>query len=653
MVRANSNHPRIAASGVFLMFCGIALLAALAYFPVLSNGFVNWDDPGNVVNNQLIRSLAPGNILTFFKSTVLSTVYIPLVTLSFALDYRMYGLNPHGYHATNLLLHILNSILVLALLYYLTGDKVVACVASALFAVHPLHVESVAWVTGRTELLSAFFYLLSVISWCALIRGRGDSALGAVSPPAFLKMKYYWLSLIFFLCALLSKSMAISLPFILLLTDYYFGARRSPRSAGSPADGCGGTQSRRGEGAGGRVIYGVRDLPLAGLWSNKIPFFALSAIFSVVILIVSMSGETLRPPFHKDPLPAILIASRNCVWYVAKILIPIRLSAYYPYPATVSIFQPEFLFSLFATGFAAGTLFIARRKREISFGSLWYLITIFPVLQLIPVRDTMAADRYAYLPSIGIFYLIGILFSRIWKYCDEQANRPGEAGCAHVRTLVRIVPVGALTLVIAGLSLLTLQRCLIWRYDERLWMDVISKYPGAATAHNNLGLVYAGRNLRSKARAEFTRAVSLKADFAEPHINLGVLCGEEGDTDGAVRELKQAIALKSRVPDACRVLSIILDQQEKDAVAAGGRKKRDFAPSRNDLGLAYARSGMISEAIPQFEKAVQLDPGFAPAYYNLALCYFMKGDKDKADAYRSRAMKLGYPGRVSDEVRGP
>jgi len=618
-----------------IAFGVIALLAALAYAPALRNGFVNWDDPGNVVNNQLIRSLAPGNILTFFTSTVLSTVYIPLVTLSFALDYQVYGLNPHGYHVTNLLLHILNSILVLALIRYLSGSKVVSFVAAALFAVHPLHVESVAWVTGRTELLSAFFYLLSVISWCAFVLGRGDNALGAVRPSAFLKMKYYWLSLIFFLCALLSKSMAISLPFVLILIDYYWGARRMPRSAESPAEGCGGAQSRRGEGMEGRVIHGARDWPLAGLWSNKIPFFALSAIFGVVILIVSMSGETLRPPFHKDPLPAILVASRNCVWYVAKIIIPIRLSAYYPYPPTVSILHPEFLLSLFTVGFAAVALFIARRKREIIFCSLWYLITIFPVLQLIPVRDTIAADRYAYLPSVGILYLIGILFARLWKYCE---------GRVHHSTWMRIVPVGALTLVIASLSLLTSQRCLIWRYDERLWLDVISKYPDAATARNNLGLVYAGRNLRSKARAEFTRAVSLKADFAEPHINLGVLCGEEGDTDGAVRELREAISLNSRVPEACHALAIILDQQEKDADAAGGRVKRDLAPSRNDLGLAYAHIGMISEAIPQLEKAVQMDPGFAPAYYNLALCYFMKGDKVKAVAYRTMAMKLGYTG---------
>ena len=673
------------------VFSAIAVLTVLAYSPALTGDFVNWDDPEYVVNNYSIRSLAPRNIATFFTRPYVGH-YAPLTILSYALDHRVYGLNPSGYHATNLALHILNTLLVCALAYALSGRRAVAYVTAALFAVHPLHVESVAWVTERKDVLSAFFYLSSIISYRAFIRPRGDDSAGGPSRSSRRCSGCYWLSLLFFLCALLSKAMAISLPFVLILLDYCYGAREEP---GAP-------------GRTGLLRASVRI---------KIPFFVLSAIFGAVILIISKSGGAMRPAFYRDPAIHALVAARNLVWYVAKMLYPVRLSAFYPYPASMQRVLPKFMLCLFAAGAASIMIVLGRRNRWLLFGALFYLITIFPVIQLIPVGNAIVADRYAYLPSFGILFIAGVLFDRL---CAAVSH----AGRWGTGIPERLAVYTAICVAIVCLSLLTLKRCFVWQDSERLWSDVIGKYPSVATAwlnmgevlltrgrldeaigmfkrsaelepdqvrvysnlgdayrkkglmdeaekalvrartlnpadavvRNNLGLVYVGQNLPLKARNEFERAVSMKADYAEPHNNLGLLSKMDGDTNRAVHEFREAIAINSLFRDAYHNLASTLEQQGNVADGIENYRraielKPDFAPVHNDLGLAYARINRIPDAVAEFEKAVQLEPAFAQAYYNLALCYFIRGDKEKAVANRDRATKLGYAGISAELMR--
>ena len=433
-------------AGAICALGGIAVLTAIAYSPAFTADFVNWDDPEYVVNNYAIRGLAPGNIAAFFTRPYVGH-YAPLTVLSYALDYRVYGLNPHGYHATNLLLHIINSLLVCALAYALSGSPAVGYVTAALFAVHPMHVESVAWVTERKDVLSALFYLFSILSYLAYLHGW-------VRRTPFTRTGCYLISLLFFLCALLSKAMAISLPLVLILLDYCHGAREK---AGAP----GGT---------GLLRTSVR---------NKIPFLVLSAVLGAVILAVSKSNGAMKMAFYRDLPVHAMVATRNLLWYVKKMFYPVRLSAFYPYPASMHRELPVFMFCLVVTGAASIVVIMAMRNRWLLFGALFYLIAIFPVLQLIPVGNAIAADRYTYLPSIGIFFIAGVLFDRVVSSAvNARAGRLCRGGLYS-----------ALIAAIVCLSIFTTQRCLVWRDSERLWSDVIGKYPSTPTAWLNIGEV--------------------------------------------------------------------------------------------------------------------------------------------------------------------
>ncbi len=664
-------------------FVIVALLAALAYVPALTNGFVNWDDTEYVVNNYSIRDITPHAIAAFFSRPYVAH-YTPLVVLSYALEYRVYGLRPLGYHATNVALHVLNSILVCAFACALSRRWRVAFVTAALFAVHPIHVESVAWVTERKDVLSAFFYLGSLLAYCGYVRRKGGRAASGAR-------RYYLLSLLFFLCALLSKAMSISLPFVLIVLDYCHGQQKVP------------PVHRRG--------FLRRSI------ANKLPFFVLSAVFGAVIWIVSNSLGSMMPAFYRDILPHLLVAARNLIWYPAKIFFPAALSAFYPYPAIVHVLVPEFAFSLLALGIAAILILMARRRGEALFGPLFYLVAIFPVLQLVPVGSAIAADRYAYLPSIGMFMLAGLFFDRLCSaVCSGDDSNGGKAGKRAVYA--------AICTIIICLSLLTMRRCLVWRDSRTLWADAIDKHPASATAYlnmgeallseerldeairmlkrsaeldpngakvytnlgdayrkkgrlkeaeealsravrleenspiarNNLGLVYAEQKLYTKARPEFEKAISLKADYAEPHNNLGIIYKMNGDAAQAIREFQKAIAINSLYRDAYHNMAATMERDGNVGGAIENFKraielKPGFAPAHNDLGLIYARTGMIPNAIEEFEKTIQLEPGFSQAYYNLALCWHLKGDGARAAENLRIAVSRGYS-EVSPEMRG-
>ncbi len=451
----------------------ILILTSAAFLPSLKNGFVNWDDGAYVTENPLIKSLSWSSARKIFSSFH-ETNYHPLPLISYALEYHFFGLNPRAYHATNLILHLLNCLLVFWLIWLIRGRLTAAFIVALLFGIHPLHVESVAWVTERRDVLYAAFFLSSLIAYIYYIRER--------------KRHYYWLSISGFILSLLSKAMAVSLPFLLLLLDWQFGKRTNKIS--------------------------LRE---------KIPFFALAAIFAAATLIARQAADVLAIDRLIRPYYNLCLVSYGPLFYIIKTFLPFRLSCDYPYTqgglslsGVIFSFSPIILIVL-----SVVILFSKKLLKKVAFGIALYLICLAPtIIQMLPARspEFIVADRYFYLPSIGIFLILaeGLL----WLYA-----RGGKL--AHLRQ-ASIWIISAAT--ITGLAILTQNRCSVWRDGFVLWNDVLANYPDSATAYINRGSIYyLERKEYGRAYADFINALRIDPDAYEPYFNLASLYNTVGD----------------------------------------------------------------------------------------------------------------------------
>lgn len=682
----------VAKNQIVICFFIIVFLALAAYSSSLDNGFVNWDDPSYVIDNYSIRSLSPQNLLRLFTRPQ-SSYYALLVFFSYAIEYHFFALNPYAYHLTNLLFHIFNSLLVFVIIFLLCKKITVALITAILFAIHPLHVESVAWITERKDVLCALFFLFSLLLYIKFTENLNSNNKPLIAKRRKKRM-FYLFSLICFLMALLSKPMAVTLPLVLLLIDYY--TLHNPNGAKVVS-----LPEINSE----LKLTATRNRFIRNSILNKIPFFVLSIVFGFIALSLQKSAGTIRSAFYLDPLPHILTALRNFVFYPIKLLLPFKLSAYYPYPPVINLFLTPFMLPAIIV---ITTLLIVSRCRKnnpgLLFGLGFYSITILPTLQLVPVGNVIFADRFSYLPSIGLFFLAAMAIT----FIGTKIIHYPRLRIARLRTF-------AVVLAIAIFSFITFQRCPVWRNGQTLWLDTIKKYPKIPTAHlnlgeaflnegdleaaiaallqskeldpnqvnvysnlgdayqkkgllkeaeaefitalslnsedpivhNNLGLVYAKQGISNSARNEFNEAISLKSDYAEPHNNLGLVYSREGNVEPAGEEFRKAISINCLFRDAYHNLANSLEAQGKFGEAIDNYRKAvelklDFAPAYNDLGFVYAKTGRLTEAITEFEKAINLDKELASAYYGLTLCYFFQGENNRAIQYRDQAIELGY-----------
>ncbi|MCX6268418.1 MAG: hypothetical protein NTW16_13835 [Bacteroidetes bacterium] len=352
----------------WILIAVILTVTLMAFYPSLQNGLLKtWDDQAYVTRNELVKSISPGNIVKIFKEDKgLYANYHPLTTLSLAINYHISKEDPFGYHFTNLLLHLLNTLLVFIFIYLLTKKNLlIAGVSSLLFGLSPVHVESVAWISERKDVLYAFFFLASLISYQHFFKKQD--------------WKFYILSILLFLCSLLSKAMAASLPLVLILIDYLEKRRWSWK-----------------------------------FLTDKIPFFLLAILLGIYAITIQAEGNAMGAVTF--PLGMrIFHACYGFSAYILKILIPTGLSAFYPYPYplinsawvtndTPAIFYLTFILTVAIFCFSIYCIISNRKNLEIpGFGLLFYAVTIALVLQFLPVGRAIMADRYAYIPSIGIF----------------------------------------------------------------------------------------------------------------------------------------------------------------------------------------------------------------------------------------------------------
>jgi len=653
----------------------ISFLTLAAYSSSLDNGFVNWDDPPYVIDNYSIRSLAPHNLIQLFARPQAS-YYAPLVFLSYSLEFFFWELNPFAYHLTNLLLHIINSLLVFVFIYLLQQSRAKALhyerkgisipfFTAILFAIHPLHVESVAWITERKDVLSLFFYLLSIIFFLkyriieqGLLRDLKETE-KFILKNRLLKVSSrslsisYIFSLFCFLAALLSKPMAVTLPLVLLLIDYYI--RHNPDVAKGIS-----LSEINGELKLAATSYRlIRNSIL-----NKIPFFVLSIVFAFIALSLQKTAGTLRAAFYLDPLPHILTACRNFVFYPIKLLFPLKLSAYYPYPSFFSFFLPSFFFPIIIV--ITMFLIVSRCRKNnpsLLFGLGFYAITILPTLQLIPVGNVIFADRFSYLPSIGLFFLIALaiyspqrrreklapdfsdisdnkklkqtIFGKVFNLYETfmrlKTNKFRLIRCKKIFSLLQVSSKPLLyfflcilfAILILSFSLLTFQRCLVWRNSETLWQDAIKKYPLVPTAHLNLGEALLNEGRLDEAIEAFYQSKDLDPNQANVYSNLGDAYQKQGLLKEAEEEFITALSLDLEDPIVHNNLGLVYAKQgipnkaRKEFIAAISLKP-DYAEPHNNLGLIYSQEGTIKMAVEEFLKAISINCLYRDAYHNLA-----------------------------------
>lgn len=577
--------------------CVVLVVATLgAYWPVFHCGFISFDDPDYVTNNFMVQLGISLKGLAWAFSTQHAANWHPLTWLSHMLDCQLFGLNPAGHHAINLLLHIANSLLVLLLLKRITGALWRSAFVAALFALHPLHVESVAWISERKDVLSTFFGLLAIWAYSSYVKAankkqNAESGIRqAASRFMFHASCYYMLSLLLFACSLMSKPMLVTLPFVLLLLDYWPLRRWQVVSGKWRVTG----QDSEAQ----RSMFDVRGSTFARLLFEKLPFLALSLTSSVVTVLAQHGWGALSQPTATLMGSRFANASVSYVRYIGKVLWPHDLAVWYP-PVSWEYWQVSGAVLIILTVTLFGLL-AAHRRPYLIVGWLWFVGTLVPVIGIIQVGSQSMADRYAYVPSLGFFVIL------CWGL--------GEFG--RLRHAVRLV------LVLTGAGALL---ALVWlsQRQVRYWHDSITLFQHTlvVTKHNELAHDRLGESLLQQrrlgeAKAHWYSALKLAPRLAEAHYGLGLALQAEGQPAETIAHWRTALQLKpewfalmnnfawllATCPDAvCRNPAEAVRLAEQ-ASAAAQRNFNFF----DTLGAAYAAAGRFPDAVAAAQQAVVL-----------------------------------------------
>ena len=563
------------------------ILALWTFSSCLSNGFVSYDDHSYVAENPRVQSGVTWSGIKWAFTSFSQANWHPLTWLSHMLDCQVYGLNPAGHHATSVLLHTINTSLLFVLLRKMTGSLWRSFFVAALFGIHPLHVESVAWISERKDVLSGVFFMLTLIAYARYanqkdaVRGRARS--------------WYWCSVGLNAAGLMCKPMLVTLPFVLVLLDYWLLARISPRSCSrrrqsaltseaetSPPTDVGGYDAK--------TVSPLREI--SGLAVEKIPFLVLAGASCIITLLAQKSGGTVAVT---EALPINARFENALVaWcrYLGKLFWPADLAVFYPYP---SRWQPTTVIfaALLLAGLTAAIVALFRRSYLVT-GWFWFLGMLVPVIGLVQVGGQSMADRYTYLPSIGIFIAV------VWM----SAELVGRIG--RFRLAIPSLGVG----VVFGCFLLTRTQVGYWKNTETLFTHALQVTQGNYVALASLGN-YELRNKNQPARAIelFERAIALKPDFAEVYNNLGYALYQSGRLDDATLRFKQAV-------------------------------QYGYDLAHVSLGVALAARGRMDEALKEFETAVSLQPDSAEAQCNLGVALHALGRREEAERHLRLALEL-------------
>ena len=560
-------------------------------------GFINYDDTENVYENPVVQKGLTAQAAGWALTHAQVANWIPLTTLSHMLDCQLFGLHAGGHHLVNVLLHAANAVLLFLVLRAMTGALWRSAFVAAVFAVHPLRAESVAWVSERKDVLSALFFILSIGAYVRYAEEwKASSFAKAVAGKK--RRFFYALALVLFALGLMAKSMVATLPFVLLLLDYWpLGRLRNRREF----------------------------LRLA--W-EKVPFFALAAAAGVAAALVP---DLVLTGTHQYPL---LVRMDNALVsyavYLRQTVFPAGLALPYPDVAGGPPKWEVCLALVLLAAISAGAIACRKRSPSVLVGWLWYLGMLVPVSGIIQISyDAAHADRYTYLPGIGLAIAV------TWAVADWSAGWKGR----------RMVLGGLMAGVIGALTVCGHIQAWYWRESESLWTHTLALTSRNCVAESNLGYALYQKGELEEAIKHYKEALEIKPNFVSARTSLGVVLAKNGQEDEAVEQYRMALEIDPYYGDAHYNLGVYLAEKGELAEAITEYRKvleinPDNAEAHCNLGAALFAKGDVEGAVAQYRKALEIKDGYAEAQNNLGVALFAKGDVEGAVAQYRKALEI-------------
>ncbi len=571
---ASSKNP----ASVWLYLAPVLAFTFVLFLPMFNNGFTNWDDVLYVTENPLLKNLNSEGIKAIFSTPVVSN-YHPLTILSLALNYQVGQLSPTNYWITNLLLHVVNTGLVFWLIYLLSsGNRLVSAFVALLFGIHPMHVESVAWISERKDLLYTLFYVAALITYVKYV----DTA----------KMKFLLFTTMLGAFSLLCKPAAIVLPLSLLLIDYF--------------------QERE--------------------WSmkwilEKLPIFILCAIMAYVTFDIQSERAVASAAMH-GITDRLAFGGFGWLWYLLKLVVPIPLSALHPFPLVTPALY--YIATAVSAAFVIYALLKIRNKNFL-FGFGFYTVNLLLVLQIVSIGNAVVAERYTYVPYIGIFFWIGM---EAYKWIQSKS--------ASNKTIILSVA----SVWILFLAFLTFQRIPAWKDSQTLWQNVLNTYPESRRAWTNKGLDYFTQKKFPECVDHLTKALQYDPSFPDALEWRARAYLEMKDGAHALEDAKRFLEVRPNSEVGIFLLSRSYEAsgQAENAVNSYSQliSQYDKAEYYNNRGVIYFNSlKQYESAKKDFENAIRLQPNFSKAVLNLSRCYYMLGDIESSRKYALQAKQAG------------
>jgi len=586
-----------------LIVAGIAIITYLFLQVCLENQFTNWDEEGYLDKDPFIRDVSWEGIKKMFaigRDSYVMGNYHPITVLSYAIEYSYVHLQPWLYHLDSLLIHVLNTAVVYWFTKKLSGRTVAAAITALLFGLHPMHVESVAWVPGRKDVLFGFFYIVSCISYLYYIRTNTSK-----------KWLPYMLCLLLYFCSILSKPVAVTLPVALLLIDYL--------------------EKRKWN-------YGIL--------LEKIPYFVLSIIFGIIsVKAQGVFGAIGKQNIHYNLIQKCVFACYSLITYLWKAVIPAGMSNFYPFPDVLhgGLAIGYYLYPAGLILLVLAIWFFARKNRVVVFGFLFFLVNLVLLLQFVQVGGAIMADRYAYISYFGLFYIAGWYVSNYFVPGAKKQLGYMVLSAALVFSLV--------------MGYVANQRCKVWYDGFSMWRDEIEKHPhDAANAYNNLGFKYFTKyseatNPQQKkiyydsASYLLRMAIQIVPEFVNPYVSLGELYRTAGKFDSAKAYYFKALRIEPNEQNAFLSLGIMYSMTRVlDSAGIYYRKALAIQPfwaeAHGDFANYFDMTGNLDSALNQYNIALKQNPDVFGPYLNRGGCLQRKGRCDEAMKDFERAIEL-------------
>ncbi|MBL4707546.1 MAG: tetratricopeptide repeat protein [Flavobacteriales bacterium] len=561
------------------------LFSMFTLYPTLENNWVNWDDEGYVLQNTLVTSLNSEGIQAIFSEPNIVGNYHPFTVMSLAVDYAIDGFNPTVYHTHNLLLHLCNVLLVFLLIYKLWRNYRMAFLVAILFGIHPLHVESLAWISARKDVLYCFYLLTGLLLYLRFINSK-------VQRKRFL---YYGLCILFLIFSLLSKSMAIVFPVYLLLIDYLKNRAFTKK-----------------------LVF------------EKLPFLLLSFLFVCITFYTQNLEGSLVQDSYLSIFQRITIASTSALLYAVRSFVPTSLSPFHPYPfQTTENFPSLYFLSLLAFPLLLVLLKYAKNRIWL-FGTLFFLVSLLPVLQLIPIGRAMMAERYTYLAYIGLFILFAFGVELIVKQISLSTTK--------------ILGIG-IALFLLLLASIAKRQSAVWKNGNTLWTAVIQQYPDNYFGYYSRADYFVKSGNSTAALKDINQSIQLYPHYSESLNLRGKLLLKQGQTKAAIADFKKAIETEPSFKTPYLNISQALGKENRysEALAFLNQAIEQFP----DYSSAYLNRGVILEKLSQaqqalesYSTAIELEPNNGTYYRYRGVYYLVHQQTEFAISDLSQAIKI-------------